>query len=195
VLCDIGTPRSQKRARALVDAHTLVIWLQEGDELGVAAATGEAPRHLGEPRIPLVGSVSGEVARSRVGERIGAAGAALRLSLDRLGVDARAAPLVPLAFRGRVSGVMAAYDHLGSEGRFSREDEELLQGSAASAATAVANAQRRVARRSNAIRYAVQRAGERHRGVEDLPSRPGGNAGGDPLRRVAGRAGTRRSRG
>ena len=92
-----------KRARALVDARTMVVWLQDGDDLAVAASAGETPRHAGEARIPLVGSVSGEVARSGVGERIGDAGAALRLSLDRLGIEATAAILVPLAFRGRVS--------------------------------------------------------------------------------------------
>jgi len=130
-----------KRARALVDARTMIVWLQDGDELAVGAHAGEAPRHVAEARIPLVGSVSGEVARSGVGERIADAGAALRLSLDRLGLEASAALLAPLSFRGRVSGVMAAYDHLGPDRRFSPEDEELLESFAASAATAVANAQ------------------------------------------------------
>jgi signal transduction histidine kinase len=130
-----------KRARALVDARTLVIWLQEGDELAVAACAGEVPPGGGDARVPLVGTVSGEVARSGIGERIGDAGAALRLSLNRLGLEASAALLVPLSFRGHVSGLMAAYDHLGPERRFSEEDEELLKGFAASAATAVATAQ------------------------------------------------------
>ena len=130
-----------KRARALVDARTLVVWLQRGDELAVAASAGETPRHVDEARIPLIGSVSGDVVRSGVGERIGDAGAALHLSLDRLGLEASAALLVPLSYRGRVSGLMAAYDHLGPESRFSPEDEDLLQSFAASAATAVANAQ------------------------------------------------------
>jgi two-component system, NarL family, sensor histidine kinase DevS len=130
-----------KRARALVDARTLVVWRQHGDELVVAASAGEPPRHGAQARIPLIGSVSGEVVRSGIGERIGDAGAVLRLSLDRLGLEASAALLVPLSYRGRVSGLMAAYDHLGPERRFSAEDEELLQSFAASAATAVANAQ------------------------------------------------------
>jgi signal transduction histidine kinase len=130
-----------KRARALVDARTVVVWLQDGDELGVAAAAGEAPRHVAEARIPLIGSVSGEVARSGVGERIADAGAALRLSLDRLGLEASAALLVPLAFRGQITGLMAAYDHLGADRRFSAHHETLLRSFAASAATAVVNAQ------------------------------------------------------
>ena len=130
-----------KRARALVDACTVVIWLQQDDELVAAAHGGEAPPRVTEARIPLVGTVSGEVARSGVGERVADAGAALRLSLDRLGLEASTALLVPLSFRGRVSGVMAAYDHLGADRRFSADDEELLKSFAASAATAVANAQ------------------------------------------------------
>ena len=155
-----------KRARALVDARTLVIWLQDGDELAVAASAGEAPRHVGDARIPLVGSVSGEVARSGVGERFGDAGAALRLSLDRLGLEASSALLVPLAFRGRVTGVMAAYDHLGPERRFSREDEELLQSFAASAATAVANAQNVADERMRQTLHATEQ--ERARWAREL---------------------------
>jgi signal transduction histidine kinase len=130
-----------KRARALVDARTLVVWLQEGDELAVAASAGEAAQGMREARIPLVGSVSGEVARSGEGERLSDAGAALRLSLDRLHLEASTALLMPLAFRGQVSGVMAAYDHLGPDRRFSSADEEVLRSFAAAAATAVATAQ------------------------------------------------------
>jgi signal transduction histidine kinase len=130
-----------KRARALVNARTVVIWLQDGDELAVAATAGEAPRHGADARIPLAGSVSGEVARSGVGERIADAGGSLRLSLDRLGLEASAALLAPLSFRGQTSGLIAAYDHLGAVRRFSRDDEELLGSFAASAATAVANTQ------------------------------------------------------
>ena len=155
-----------KRARALVDARTVVVWLQDGDELTVAASAGETPRHVSEARIPLIGSVSGEVARSGIGERIGDAGAALRLSLDRLGMEASAAILVALSFRGRVSGVMAAYDHLGPERAFSVEDEELLKSFAASAATAVANAQQVADERLRQSLHAAEQ--ERQRWAREL---------------------------
>ena len=155
-----------KRARALVDARTVVVWLQDGDELAVSASAGEAPRHIGEARIPLVGSVSGEVARSGVGERIADAGAALRLSLDRLGLEASTALLVPLSFRGRISGVMAAYDHLGPERRFSGEDEEVLESFAASAATAVATTQNVADERMRQSIHATEQ--ERQRWAREL---------------------------
>ena len=45
---------------------------------------------------------------------------------------------MPLAFRGRAVGVLAAFDHLGDEAAFDDEDERLLSAFAASAATAVA---------------------------------------------------------
>jgi signal transduction histidine kinase len=155
-----------KRARALVDARTVVIWLQEGDELGVAAIAGDPPRHGRQARLPLEGSVSGEVARSGRVERIEEAGAALRLSLDQLGLEASGALLAPLAFRGAVSGVIAAYDHLGADRRFSAEDEELLKGFAASAATAVANAQTVEAERMRESFQAAEQ--ERQRWAREL---------------------------
>ena len=130
-----------KRARALVNARTVVIWLQEGDELAVVAIAGEPPQHGKDARMPVTGSMSGEVARSGRAERLSDAGASLRLSLDRLGLEASSALLAPLSFRGEVSGVIAAYDHLGADRAFSASDEELLQSFAASAATAVATAQ------------------------------------------------------
>jgi signal transduction histidine kinase len=141
-------------------------WCGCSDELAVAASAGETPRHVSEARIPLIGSVSGEVARSGIGERIGDAGAALRLSLDRLGMEASAAILVALSFRGRVTGVMAAYDHLGPERRFSGEDEELLKSFAASAATAVANAQQVADERLRQSLHAAEQ--ERQRWAREL---------------------------
>ena len=49
--------------------------------------------------------------------------------------------LVPLRFRGRVLGVLAAFDRLGESSTFSAADEHVLTGFAASAAAAVATAQ------------------------------------------------------
>ncbi len=59
-------------------------------------------------------------------------------SLELLGFEADSALLVPLTFRGRAVGVLAAYDRLGDDGEFDREHERLLSAFAASAATAVA---------------------------------------------------------
>ena len=67
---------------------------------------------------------------------------ALRLSLDRHGLEASSgAPRPARSSAAQALGVLAAFDRLGRGRRASPEDERLLQGFAASAATAVANAQ------------------------------------------------------
>jgi signal transduction histidine kinase len=127
-----------KRARALVGARTLVIMLEQDDDLVVAAAAGELHAGVHGQRMPIEGTVTGRVLRSQRPERLSEARAKLRDSLDLLDLDAEAALLVPLAFRGRAVGVLAAYDRVGGDAGFDREDERLLGAFAASAATAVA---------------------------------------------------------
>ena len=59
----------------------------------------------------------------------------------RAGHLANAALLVPLSYRGRGIGVLAAFDRTGDGPEFGAEDESLLMGFAASAAMALAAAQ------------------------------------------------------
>ena len=127
-----------KRARALVGARTLVIMLAQDDQLVVAAGAGELRAAVHGQRMPIEGTVTGRVLRSRRPERIENAQTELQASLEMLGFQATSALLVPLAFRGRSVGVLAAYDRLGEVGEFDREHERLLTAFAASAATAVA---------------------------------------------------------
>jgi signal transduction histidine kinase len=127
-----------KRARALVGARSMVIMLAEDDELVVAACAGELHGGVHGQHLPIEGTVTGRVLRSQRAERISDARATLTRSLGILDYDADTALLVPLAFRGRAVGVLAAYDHVGDEGSFDREHERLLGAFAASAATAVA---------------------------------------------------------
>ena len=82
--------------------------------------------------------MTGQVLRSQRSERLTDARSALHSSQELLGLEADTALLVPLAFRGRSVGVLAAFDHLGAEAGFDDEDERLLGAFAASAATAVA---------------------------------------------------------
>jgi signal transduction histidine kinase len=127
-----------KRARALVGARTLVIVLEQEGELVFTAGAGDLPTQIQGQRMPIEGTVMGRVLRSQSAERLVDARSVLRSSQGLLGLEADTALLVPLAFRGRSVGVLAAFDHLGDEANFDDEDERLLGAFAASAATAVA---------------------------------------------------------
>jgi signal transduction histidine kinase len=121
--------------RGIVGARSLVVYLPEGDELGVA--TGSAPGGDSPPRLPMQGSLAGEVLMSGMPLRVDTDDDAQRLG--QLAPDAKAAILVPLVFRGEKLGVLAGINGRG-ERRFENEDEQLLMSVAASAATAVATA-------------------------------------------------------
>lgn len=128
-----------KRGRALIEARSLLILLEDRGELRVAAAAGELERDP-ELRIPIEGSAPGRVLRTGRPDRLSSIGADLfaRPNSPEVGV---AALLVPLIFRGHSLGVLAALDSLGRSRSFAEEDERVLDSFAASAATAVATAQ------------------------------------------------------
>lgn len=129
-----------KRARALVEARTVTILLADGEELWVAASAGDVPREVPELRLLIEGTVSGSVFRSTQPARFGEGETGLSSPLlDAIG--AKSALLVPLRYRGRAVGVLAAFDHPGGSEEFDAEDERLLEAFAAAAATAVATAQ------------------------------------------------------
>jgi signal transduction histidine kinase len=129
-----------KRGRALVEAHDVLILLRDGDELVIAAGAGHVTIAEGA-RVPVSGSTAGEVLAAGRSRRIADAGRELRIPPDRLGVgEAATALLVPLLYRGQALGVLAAFDRLGGDGAFTRDDEQLLEAFAAQAAIAVATA-------------------------------------------------------
>jgi signal transduction histidine kinase len=130
-----------KRGRALVEARTVVILLQEGEDLVVAAMAGHGERGV-DQRIPVEGSTSGQVMRRGRPEIIDDVPARLLVSAAKLGVpDARTALIVPLAYRGDPLGVLMAFDRDPDASPFTDEDERALRAFAASAATAVVIAQ------------------------------------------------------
>jgi signal transduction histidine kinase len=178
--------------REIVAARTLVMYLPEGDEL--AAVSGSAMRSDSQPRLPLNGSLAGQVLLTgrprRVGPEVDSG------QLEQLAPDARAAILVPLVFRGEPLGVLAGINGEG-ERAFAEEDEQLLMSVAASAATAVATARSVAAAR---LRLSVEAADQaRARWARELHDETlqgltgarmvlsGGMARGDPgaLRRAA----------
>jgi signal transduction histidine kinase len=129
-----------KRGRALVEAHDVLILLREGDELVVAAAAGHA-RIADDTRVPVAASTAGEVLASGRPRRVADAMRELRVPPSELGVErASTALLVPLVYRGTALGVLAAFDRMEGDRRFTRDDEQLLEAFAAQAATAVATA-------------------------------------------------------
>jgi signal transduction histidine kinase len=147
-----------KRGRALVEARSLLILLEDRGELRVAAAAGESD-HDSALRVPIAGSAPGEVLESGAPSRIRDLGPNL-MSQPRSQGSGAAALLVPLVYRGQSVGVLVALDPLAGETEFSGESERVLGSFAASAATAVATAQS-VA--EDKVRNSIE-AAERERG-------------------------------
>jgi signal transduction histidine kinase len=126
-----------KRGRALVEATAVVIMLIEGEELVVEATAGDIAPSDGA-RLPIAGSLSGEVVLTGRPERIDDVQVRLEVRAAVM-AGASSALLVPLVFRGMAHGVLAAFDRRGGP-EFTAEDERLMAGFAASAAAAVATA-------------------------------------------------------
>ncbi|HSC02320.1 MAG TPA: GAF domain-containing sensor histidine kinase [Solirubrobacteraceae bacterium] len=127
-----------KRGRALIDAHSIVIMLREGDELVVAATAGHVDGARGL-RVPIAGSTSGQVLERGRPARVADASSQLRVGPAELGVpEARSALLVPMLHRGSGLGVLVAFDRGAERAPFSSDDEQLLRTFASSAAQAVA---------------------------------------------------------
>ena len=140
-----------KRARALVEARSIVLLLAEGDELVVAARAGQVDSRALGTRVPRAESAPGEVLEDRL---LGLVGAGTGM-------------LVPLVYRGESLGVLAAFDRLDErEARFGDDDEALLGAFAASAATAVATAKTVAADRLQGSLQAAER--ERRRWAREL---------------------------
>jgi signal transduction histidine kinase len=147
-----------KRGRALVEARSLLILLEEAGELRVAAAAGELEDHS-DLRLTVSGSAPGRVFTSRRASRLRDLAVDPPLEPDGLAMQAETL-LVPLVFRGESVGVLVALDPLGAGSEFGAESERLLGSFAASAATAVATAQSAA---EDSLRNSIE-AAERERG-------------------------------
>ena len=129
-----------KRGRALVEARSLLILLRDGSELRVASIAGERQGGMAEARIPIDGSIPGQVFEAQAPRRIHDLDQSLMARPGSQGAGVTSL-LVPLVFRGHALGTLVALDPLGRDTGFSDEDEQVLLSFAASAATAVATAQ------------------------------------------------------
>ncbi len=151
-----------KRGRALVGARAMMILLRDGDDLTLAASAGEVDGAALGRRIKVEGSTAQAVLAAARPERIGDVAHRLRIAPNRLGIrDAQTALLVPLEFRSRRLGVLAAFDRMGEETAFDRDQQALLLSFAASAATAVATAQSVERERLRASMAAAERERQR----------------------------------
>ena len=157
-----------KRGRALVNARTVVILLEDEGYLEVLTVAGEADDATIGRRIPVEGSVYADVFRTRRPERVPDLPARLRAGSHTLGVNAATALAVPLVFKGRALGVLVAYDHeRGDAGAtFTVADQQLMLSFAASAATAVGTAKTVL---QEHLRYSIEAAErERRRWAREL---------------------------
>lgn len=139
-----------KRVRALVGARSLLVLLRDGAGDRVVAAAGECAA------APVGRQVTIEA--ETAAEALAAAQA--------IGVEARAALLAPLEFRGRALGAIVALDRLEEGPDFYAEDERLLAAAAASAAIAVATVQSMTEERLRQSLTAAER--ERARWAREL---------------------------
>lgn len=127
-----------KRGRALVEARSLAILLEQRGELVIRATAGDIPVDSLGTRLPVEGTVAGDVFRSGESERVpSVAERGMTIYPDLVGAAATSAIVSPLTFRGRALGVLIALDRTEDGPTFNRDDEDLLTAFAASAATAV----------------------------------------------------------
>jgi signal transduction histidine kinase len=154
-----------KRGRALVEARSLLILLRDRDELAPASLAGEREGPVTEARIPIAGSIPGQVFEAKEPRRVIDLDPSLlaRPGRPEAGVTAL---LVPLVFRGEALGVLVALDPLGRDQGFSSEDEQDLVSFGTSAAIAVATAQSIAEERTRESIAATER--ERGRWAREL---------------------------
>ena len=128
-----------KRARALVEAKTVLVLMRRGDRLVFAGQAGEG-RDVTGMAVPIDDEAVRTAVRDRVVQHLRPGSPPSHAHL-REQVGAEAALVVPLLFRGRAVGTLVALDRETGGGDFDAEDVALLQAFASSAATAIATAQ------------------------------------------------------
>ena len=139
-----------KRVRALIGARSLLVLLREEQGFTVTTAAGEC-------------------GHSPIGQAVSLDSLSPTDALDAarsLGVNARAALVSPLNFRGKPLGAIVALDRIEEGPDFYAEDERMLVAASASAATAVATVQSVSEERLRHSLLAAER--ERARWARDL---------------------------
>jgi signal transduction histidine kinase len=130
-----------ERARSLVNARTVMVLLEDRGLLIVAATTGEFEVERRGVRLQADSAAWRTVLAEGKVERVSKIGGWLAVSLDELGIRGTSALLLPLTYRERSVGILAAIDRIQDGPEFTAEDESLLMGFAASASMALGAAQ------------------------------------------------------
>jgi signal transduction histidine kinase len=130
-----------KRGRALVDARSLLVLLEEPTGLRVVCAAGEQGEGAVGARLHAEGTLAGSVLAAGSTARVPSLADRVGHGLDSITRGATSAVVAPLGFRGRARGVLVALDRDGESPVFDADDEHLLGSFAASAAIAIATAQ------------------------------------------------------
>jgi len=130
-----------KRGRAMSEARSFLVLLQNDGILRVEAAAGDVGSGVVGIEIPAESSLAGTVSATGAGQHVADLGARVGHGLDSIAGGAQSAVVVPLGFRGRAGGVLIALDRMRDGPAFDVEDEHLLGSFAASAAIAIATAQ------------------------------------------------------
>jgi len=155
-----------KRGRALLEARSLVVVLEQGGRARVAATAGEASAELVGHELATSDTVSGSALTVGVPERIADLASRVGHGLGELAPGATAALVAPLSFRAGTRGLLIAFDRLRSGPAFDADDEHILNSFAASAAIAIATAQSvEDERQRNSVKASEQ---ERRRWAREL---------------------------
>lgn len=125
-----------KRGRALVNARSMFVALESGGCLTVDAVAGELERSLEHQAVDIAHTPAADVLTFHQPVHLVGDGEATVTVIE--GVEARAALLVPLVFRGVAVGILGALDPASGADCFTPEDARILESFASSGATAVA---------------------------------------------------------
>ena len=125
-----------KRGRALVDARSMFVALESGGQLTIGAVAGALERSLEHSPVEISHTPAADVLAFHQPVHLAGSPDATVTVLE--GLEARAALLVPLVFRGVAVGLLGALDPATGADHFTAEDARILESFASSGATAVA---------------------------------------------------------
>lgn len=153
-----------KRGRALVDARSMFVALESGGRLTIDAVAGELTRSLEHRSVEIEHTPAADVLAFHQPVHLAAEDDATVSIVE--GVEARAALLVPLVYRGVAVGILGAMDPASGAAGFTAEDARILESFASSGATAVATGRNVAEERA---RRAIEASeGERRRWAREL---------------------------